>query len=212
MLQYNFLSREIASLSTRILKIPAMGHFGDFGEAPPLSLAEEALLAFTKLNEILGLSLKLPKSEWGRIIEFLGLILDLSPFPDSPPALCLPKLQRDGLATTVDAVLSDGKVSLAAIQNLFGELAFTQAATLGKIGRALLRPLCLFVNSAEAPRRLSSVARKSLLRLSSVVLKIGPRATHLTNSSTDVVIYADAAESGGCAALAFFLDSEDSRP
>ena len=34
----------------------------------------------------------------------------------------------------------------------------------------------------------------------------------LTGSRTDVLIGTDAAGSGGCAALALFLDSEDSKP
>ena len=73
-LQYSGFSRVVASLATRIWKIPAMGYFGDFGMAAPLPLTEEALLAFTNVNEILGCQ----KSEWGQLIEFLGLILDLT--------------------------------------------------------------------------------------------------------------------------------------
>ena len=212
LLQYNCLCGAMAPSATRILKIPVMGYFEDFGMASPLPLTEDALLASTKMSEILGFSLELSKSERGQIIEFLGLILDIAHFPDSPPTLRVSKLKRDKLVATIDAVSGDGKVSQAALQKLLGKLAVTQTATMGKIGRALLRPLYVFVNSVEAPRRLSSAAWKSLSRRFSVLPRLAPRAIHLTNSRPDVLIFANAAGPGGCAAFAFFSESEYSKP
>ena len=49
-----------------------MGFFGDFGMITTESAIQEALKAFTVLNQILGFDLKGEKSAWGIRIEFLG--------------------------------------------------------------------------------------------------------------------------------------------
>ena len=83
---------------------------------------------------------------------------------------------------------------------------------MGKIGRAFLRPLYKFANAIETPHRLSPAVRKSLLWRSSILPKLSPRTIHRTSSSSDALIYTDAAGSGGCAALVFSLNSDDARP
>ena len=72
-LQYNCLSRVIATLARRLLKIPVMGYFDDFGIVDPLSLTKEALQAFTELNRILG-SISESRNQSGtRFWNFWGL-------------------------------------------------------------------------------------------------------------------------------------------
>ena len=73
-LEYNCLSRIIATLATRLAGIPTLGYFDDFGLVSPLPLTEEILLAFTELNEISGFALN-------EISECLGFIFDVSPLP-----------------------------------------------------------------------------------------------------------------------------------
>ena len=63
--QYNFHSKIIAPLASRILTIPAMGRFDDFGLPTPLPLSEDVLLTFTERNKISGFEITLSKSEWG---------------------------------------------------------------------------------------------------------------------------------------------------
>ena len=75
--QYNCLSRIIAALAIRLLKIPTMGYSDDFG-----------LIAFSEMDEIVGFELNSPKSEWGQAAEFSGRAICLSPFPSSLPLLC----------------------------------------------------------------------------------------------------------------------------
>ena len=69
-LRYNCLSRITVTLATRLLGIPPLGFLDDFGLATPLPPAEEALLAFTRLNEIFVFLLKLSKSERSHISQF----------------------------------------------------------------------------------------------------------------------------------------------
>ena len=64
-LQYNCLSRIVASSAVRLLEIPVLGYIDDFGLVAPLPLTEDAFPAFTQLNDIFGFVLRLPKSEEG---------------------------------------------------------------------------------------------------------------------------------------------------
>ena len=77
--RYRCLSRNIAALATGLLKIPTIGYFGDFGFTTPLQLNEEARLACAELES--------SKSARSQILEVLGLVLGLPPFPGSPPPL-----------------------------------------------------------------------------------------------------------------------------
>ena len=94
-LQYSCLSRIIATLARRLLKNPLVGYFDDFRLVAPLPLTEDALLASTDLNGIFGFVLKLPKSEWGQIIELLVIMIDLAPVPGSPPLLYLSRQRKN---------------------------------------------------------------------------------------------------------------------
>ena len=62
-LNYNAVSRVMATVAARWLRIPRMGHFGDFGKISAEPSIEEALRAFTSLNQVLGFELKVEKSE-----------------------------------------------------------------------------------------------------------------------------------------------------
>ena len=68
--QYSCPSRRAAALATRALKIPTMRYFDDFMLITPLPLAEEALLAFTELDEIFVSELESSKSDWCQILKF----------------------------------------------------------------------------------------------------------------------------------------------
>ena len=57
-IHYNCLSRIIASLACRILLLPTIGYFGDFGFFVNAQDAPMAMGNFTELFEILGLTLK----------------------------------------------------------------------------------------------------------------------------------------------------------
>ena len=74
-LHYNTVSQAMASLAVRWLKIPRLGYFDDFGIITTEMTVREALGAFTKMDRILGLELKIEKSDWGAVSEFLGVTI-----------------------------------------------------------------------------------------------------------------------------------------
>ena len=139
-LRYNCLCRITATLATRLLGIPTLGFLDDFGLATPLPPAEEALLAFTRLNEIFVFLLKLSKSERSHISQFFGLILDLSPIPGGPPPLNLYQFKRDDLETQI--------CETAAPQELVGN-SFAQTSTAGQVARSILRPFFQSISDVE---------------------------------------------------------------
>ena len=74
-LHYNCLSRVIASLTCRALKIPRIGYYDDFGIILPECSIKDALDIFTSFNKVLLIILKGNKSEYGALLEFLGLLI-----------------------------------------------------------------------------------------------------------------------------------------
>ena len=71
-LHYDAVSRAIATVAARWLKLPFLGPFGDFGIVATESAMQAAIRAFAAMNGILGFGLKVTKSEWGTRIQFLG--------------------------------------------------------------------------------------------------------------------------------------------
>ena len=128
----------------------------------PPPLPEDALLAFTELNRVLGVEPKLSKSEWGQILKFLGPVFDLTLVPGSPPILYLSQQWKDKLRAQISEILETGEASAAARQKLVGDLSFAQTATIGKIDRATFRPSCIQSNSEGATRALSPASLRAL--------------------------------------------------
>ena len=72
-LRYNCLSRIIASLICRILLIPTLGYFDDFGFFVHTPDEAEAMRDLTEFLAIIGMELKTDKSVIGSSDIFLGL-------------------------------------------------------------------------------------------------------------------------------------------
>ena len=138
-----------------------MGYFDDFGIVAPLLLTEEALQAFAELNRIFGFDLKVSKSEWGALLEFLGITIDLSSLPRGSPRLFLSELKKAKLRNQIFSLLESKRASSAVLQKLLGELSFAQTATMGKVARAMLRPLYIQSHSDVASRVLSPSALRA---------------------------------------------------
>ena len=69
---YYTVSRVMATMAVRWLKIPRVRHLDDFGTDAAESAIQDALQAFTAMNDSLGCELKIDKSEWGAMLEFLA--------------------------------------------------------------------------------------------------------------------------------------------
>ena len=92
-LHYNCLSRVIASLACRILKIPCVGYYDDFGIILPECLIKDGLGIFTSFNKALMIILKDSKSEFGALLEFLGLAISFR--NDGSPTLASLSLSQE---------------------------------------------------------------------------------------------------------------------
>ena len=112
----------LATLASRLLKIPTTGYFDGFGLVTPLPLIEDTLLLFTELSRILGFELKLSKSGRGHILEFLGLVIDLTLVPGKPPNLYLSQQRKDKLRAQISESVETGWASAAALQKLVGKV------------------------------------------------------------------------------------------
>ena len=83
-------------------------------------------MAFTRLGGIYGFDLRFSESEWGRILDFLRLVIDPAPFPASAPLLFLQVLGGGTLKAQIAEILEFRGVSPAALQMLVGKLSSAQ--------------------------------------------------------------------------------------
>ena len=131
-LHYNTVSRVMASLAARWLKIPCMGYFDDFGIITTERAIREALDAFTKMNHILGFELKIEKSDWGTVLEFLGVTITfyvVSSGCEAQLSISSERVQK--LTIEIERILKKKHVFFAELQKLVGKLNFAQTATMG---------------------------------------------------------------------------------
>ena len=63
----------MATKAVRRLKFLRLEFFDDFSITTTESAAQDALEAFTALNDSLGFELKVTNSEWGATVAFLGV-------------------------------------------------------------------------------------------------------------------------------------------
>ena len=151
-LHYNTVSRVMASLAVRWLKIPCMGYFDDFGIITTERAIREALDAFTKMNHILGFELKIEKSDWGTVLEFLGVTITFYVVSSGCEAqLSISSERVKKLTIEIERILKRKHVFFAELQKLVGKLNFAQTATMGKVGRVAPRPLYDLIMMLKTP-------------------------------------------------------------
>ena len=127
-------------------------------------MIEDASLVFTQINRFFGFALKLSKSGLGQLLEFLGLMGDLSPLPAAHPVISPPRARRDKLMAQIGELLGCGEASPARLQKLVGKPSFAGSSPMGKIARTMLRPLYIPRNSETASRGRPLQARVGLVR------------------------------------------------
>ena len=203
-LNYNTVSRVMATIAVRWLGMPCMGYFDDFGIITTESTIKEALQAFTTLNQILGFELKVEKSEFGTRIEFLGVTVDFRMIKEECEAqLSLSHERVQKMVHEIKAILQEKEIFLAQMQKLVGKLNFAQTAVMGKVGRVALRPLYDLVMRGGG--KLDNRTRWALNWWIRLLPAMSPRIVKPVGSEADVRIYSDACTTGGgMAAIALF--------
>ena len=133
-----------------------MAYFDDFGFRTPPQLTGEGPLAFAELSEISGPELTLSKSARGEIIESLGLVSNLPPFPGSPPLLYLSQFKKGGLTAQISGILEAGGASSAARQKSAEGLSVAHIPASGTVARTST-PAVASVELGRGPSSLLSL-------------------------------------------------------
>ena len=112
--------------------------------------AQDALKAFTALNDVLGLFLKVAKSEWGARIEFSGApVTFLIANRKCEAQLSIPMDRIEGLLNEISRIVERKEVLLAQMLELVGKLNFVQ---IGQIG-TLVQLCCAVRRGNRSPPR-----------------------------------------------------------
>ena len=152
-LHYNCFSRLLTTLLTRLLMIPLLGYFDDFGFYAPLEYAVETLDRVARFCHILRIPLKEEKSAAGPIMTFLGLT---GPFPspdnDMTSSVRLDNAKDQRWARDIGTILVRRSISHATLEALIGRLNFAQTTTFtASIGQCLSPYMQSFTRNATFP-------------------------------------------------------------
>ena len=192
-LNYNCLSRLIASLACRILLIPTIGYFDDFGFFVSANDADSAMNAFNEFFDIIGFELKREKSAIGQVNTFLGLTAHFpNPSNDMKLSLTLSPDKAEKWSDSIIQIIEERQISHARLESLIGRLAFAQTAVFGRFARAMLKPLYAKLYS---PRYFAPISQSVLRNLSwwaASLSSLRPRIVDFSRSTPDWVIYSDA--------------------
>ena len=141
-LRYNCLSRIIASLICRILLIPTLGYFDDFGFFVHTPDEAEAMRDLTEFLAIIGMELKTDKSVIGSSDIFLGLAAYFPrPANGMSLAISLPREKARRWAKLIHEIITSMNMSHSTLESLIGRLSFAQTAVFGRFARAMTKPL-----------------------------------------------------------------------
>ena len=207
-LHYNIFSRVVAELVCRTFGIPMLSYFDDFGALLPASLASRGLRVFSRWRELLGISLKLAKSEVGPRITFLGL-LGSSPSVAGGMKLqvALTEEKASRWTASISNYLKEGVISSNELEKLIGKLCFSHTCLFGKFARTQLR--CLY-RKLYAPKYIAHLASHERLTLRwwiDVLSNLSPRVPRGSSHPPDFVLYTDAATSANRIAALLFKGS-----
>ena len=178
----------------RLLLIPTLGYFGDFGFFARSSGEKEAFAAVTEFLDMLGIELKAEKSVIGATNVFLGLTA-FFPRPSNGMSLVisLPREKAHHWARMIQTIIANDTVPHATLESLIGRLSFAQTAVFGRLARAMMKPLYTKLYAPRFPPQLSPALVRNLQRWATTLLSMRPRVATLSRSGPDWVIYTDAA-------------------
>ena len=144
-----------------MLRILCVRYYDDFGIVLPECLIKTVLNIFTSFNTALFAILEEGKSEFGALLERLGLA---GSFRDDGghviASLSLAKEKAQELVGLIREPANQQAASLARLQKLAGRLRLAQAAAMGRFGRAALRPIYeLIAQGGQATARVQGMFR-----------------------------------------------------
>ena len=193
-LHYNAFSRLVTELASKILGIPVVCFFDDFGALIRVPLGRKALEIFSKFCQLLGISLKASKSQVGDKVVFLRLEGSF-PSPQNSMQISV-RLTPDKASKWIDTLklfLSQGRVGHRDLESLIGKLGFSQTCLFGKFARCHLRALYPKLHRKWYIPMLSAYETSAIRWWIATLRNVSPRLVLPPTTRADWIIYTDAA-------------------
>ena len=192
-LHYNIFARCIAFIINEIFRIPILNYFDDFGFLTPSGMAGEAMRVVSEFCQILNIRLKLPKSEFGPDLNFLGL---RGIFPSIKNGMnlqvMLPEEKAEKWALIIKNIIEQRTVSATELESLIGKLGFSQTQLFGKFSRAMFRDLYRKLNRKSHTPQISTGEQETLKWWLLYIRLIQPRIARPPAQNPQVIVYTDA--------------------
>ena len=180
----------------------------------PSCLNDQALETSAELNKSVLVALNGCISEAGPSSEFLGLAVSFrTDGEDVIASLALSEREIQKLVELASVLAERRAVALATLRKLAGNLPFTQRATMGRLGRAALKPV--YEPIATGRGAVTREVRDCLRRWPPALPTMAPRLIlSLSNKEPagPVRMYSDATGAGELARISFFSKEEGRRP
>ena len=193
-LHYNVFSRLLSELVSKLLGIPLLCFFDDFGSIIPASISKQALHTLTAFCTKLGIKLKEEKSEVGQKVSFLGL---LGHFPcqsnNFQLSVTLTPEKASKWVAEIRGFIRNRSISSHELDKLIGKLGFSQTSLFGKFARTQLTPLYKKFYSRNFTPKLSFSEVRTLNWRAVVLASLKPRIPRQVNCPPDFIVYTDAA-------------------
>ena len=193
---YNCFARALAVLMNRLLGIPVLNYFDDFGALVPEPLGDRALWMVGNTSSVLGAPMKTIKSLVDTQLTFLGL---LGSFPGPQRGLLLSIELPQGKIAKWSQIIRDhiagGRITSKHLEKLIGKLSFTQTSVFGRFGRTLLIALHYKLKERPYSEILSPRELDILSRRSQAIATHIARTVEIKPKFPEFVIYTDATTS-----------------
>ena len=136
-IDYNLCSLMTQNLCRSKFIMAIVSYFDDFIK-PSVGRHNKGEL-FKRINALIGHVVHPSKGEYGQIIEFLGIVFDLS--VNGFVTLSLSEERIANIIAVIETALEDDKLSSTDAGSLAGKLSFAQCVCFGRFGRAKLKPI-----------------------------------------------------------------------
>ena len=192
----------------KISGIPIISYFGDFGDLVPFDIGQLAIDAIKIFRMTIGVYLKVAKTEWGKVLTFLGLEGSApAPVTGMDFAINLPISKRTNLTDTIDHILELGVVTHSQIYSLLGRLSFSETSTFGRFGRPTM-PLYVKLNAANYRPILSGREISVLQWWGNALANLRPLTVSAGTDRPDGIVFTDAATATGIIAAVEVIRSK----
>ena len=157
-IDYNMCSLMTQNLSRQLFWLAILSYFDDF--IRPTLLQNKKGILFKRINTLIGHKIHPKKGEYGAVVEFLGVIFDMS--FTGKLVLCLSLQRIESITNSLVIALNDNALSATDAGTLAGKLTFAQSVCFGRYGRAKLKPIYSRQHAPSRVKKLNHELREAL--------------------------------------------------